>query len=540
MGAPPSAVLVGLVLAGAGHAVATTSSSSISVAGVYPDVGAHHNSGVGFWPAGLYPDLGASWGLTGGGFGALPTSGAFCELTFDPNATSGGDASNCPTLLAPAQASDDVVKCHSVLALDSASDPADPCPDATYVVRLITNITAGTYAPSVFGDPRFTFVNASAIAISSTEPTSVPLYDSALASMRSKVKITGVGFEYLNMDQVKCVTSWQGSEPPEADLLNFAATRLSSTLIECDVSRRDAAFKVKLSLAGMEEPTYDSATYSTNPIQLEVFNDPTLDAINPAFGPAAGSQVDPMDPSQMQGIPVTITGEGFCGAAADCAAAEGLVLCRFGGALSPQAASSISDTSITCYPPPGTDDGGRPVVVEVSLNGGYDWAGDPLAAAEDFMQLMNDPILARDRRSDSSLPYLEYTYAGMRPPTLKAAFFSMEGDRLYMQFDGQETNRAGMNGLDSCARVLSDATVSLLGGTSTQCEWEDDGMLVAKLTSLSTIMPGDRIVLRRGVLGPRMLGFDRQIKTCQPGDFDNDVFIATSEPAGTIHCTVSR
>ena len=54
----------------------------------------------------------------------------------------------------------------------------------------------------------------------------------------------------------------------------------------------------------------------------------------------------------------------------------------------------------------------------------------------------------------------------MRQDMPLEAYFPPEAATLIVQFDSQPTNRAGMNGLDACSRVLDSPTVAAIQGTA--------------------------------------------------------------------------
>eukprot|EP00741_Cyanophora_paradoxa_P011120 tig00020553_g10741.t1 len=89
-------------------------------------------------------------------------------------------------------------------------------------------------------------------------------------------------------------------------------------------------------------------------------------------------------------------------------------------------------------------------------------------------------------------------------PAISRAVFAPTGDAVDVQFD-MNTNMAGMVNPDSgfvasedCSRVLSPATVLLLEGAS--CAWPSPSLLVISLGKASSVMPGDNIAVKAGVL----------------------------------------
>ena len=72
-------------------------------------------------------------------------------------------------------------------------------------------------------------------------------------------------------------------------------------------------------------------------------------------------------------------------------------------------------------------------------------------------------------------------------------YFPAAATTLVIQFDRQPTNRAGMNGQQPCALILSAPTVATLRGDAAAaplCAWTDASTLVAYLTKFTHAGPG--------------------------------------------------
>ena len=110
-----------------------------------------------------------------------------------------------------------------------------------------------------------------------------------------------------------------------------------------------------------------------------------------------------------------------------------------------------------------------------------------------------------DGATFSSSSTARFYYIGLHKPSVLEAFFPEEATTLQIIFDGQTTNRAGMNGVQPCDRLLAMATVSILQGTSDQppmCFWVDDATLVVYLTMFTDAAPGMEVAIRGNVLWP--------------------------------------
>ena len=79
-------------------------------------------------------------------------------------------------------------------------------------------------------------------------------------------------------------------------------------------------------------------------------------------------------------------------------------------------------------------------------------------------------------------------------PTLSKAQFSSSGSQLQMTFSAA-TNQGGFSGTFTCSKA-----VNFTGASSTSCYWSTTKLLVATLTSTSTVVPANNLTLLAGTV----------------------------------------
>ena len=226
---------------------------------------------------------------------------------------------------------------------------------------------------------------------------------------------------------------------------------------------------------------------STESVPFVYYAQPTLSAVAPSEGPAAG------------GTDVAVFGSGMTRLAAVTAlqsynsSGNRTETCRIGGVLSANATVQ-DDGQLECSTPWGV--GGAASTLEVALNG------------VDFVGGLPIPPAAAVR----------FRYVGSRPPQLVHAAFSNDGARVNVRFDGAPTNMGGSGGtLSNCSRLLSvstgsndangqgatgDSVPSLAGAL---CSWASPSDLVVHLAPSSRLRPGDLLSLKPAALAARHL-----------------------------------
>lgn len=312
---------------------------------------------------------------------------------------------------------------------------------ATWAVQVLPN--GLTPAPHMYETATFDEYDLSLVRIHSLAPVG--------GAVGIETSLTLHGAAFAEYGPAQLVVEVQGDArrrlgvaPPTL----LPGTLLHSDRIVCTLPSRTSAgsVAVRISLNGGAQGTFGptTATYA-------VYAPPTVHSISPVTGEARG------------GTLVTISGAGFNalgGAGVGAAAAMAAVRCRFGPEVQPLPPTVHSDTRIECL---STWGAAGAAAVGVSLNSGGSFV-----------------------RSD-----VAFTYVGVHPPALLEVYFPQtEATVIYIQFDAQPTNRAGMVGLSPCAQVLDGETVAFLRGDSPDeplCDWEGDSTLIAYLTMFTEV-----------------------------------------------------
>ena len=263
----------------------------------------------------------------------------------------------------------------------------------------------------------------------------------------TSVTVLGHGFAMYGVDQIRCMI----------DGAMISAIFVDSHAVLCTLPpfATVQSYALRLSLNNGVDGTIvqDTLTFST-------YAPPAIISVRPTEGPASGGTV------------VTVQGWGF-------AALGGSELrCCFEHVCSVRSPLYYNDSTVVCNSTWGLQ-ATFGSLVTLALNG------------------LQDPVLGKAPR---------FFYYGTRPPALVDVHFSDDATTIVIQFDSQPTNRAGMNGLAPCSRILSDATSHQIRGSSpmdAQCTWKDDSTLIAQLSILTDARPGSTITTRPNVLWPK-------------------------------------
>jgi hypothetical protein len=293
--------------------------------------------------------------------------------------------------------------------------------------------------------PLFTIYNLSEVHVTSVVPPGAPVCNIA-ASAQAGCEPTGVimygaGFaDYGGAGSLVCVVD--GAPQP--------ATLLDSRRVLCEMPPMASPRTVELTVS-LNNAT--SGTIPTSSLSFAYYQVPTLLTLTPASGNAMG------------GTLVTISGHGghFEGLAADEATRLQYLRVKFGEVIQPQPVLRLTPHELVVHAPWGQSGA---ALVTLALNGiSFAFTGKTL----------------------------HFNYYGLHAAQLVDAYFPAAATTLVIQFDAQPTNRAGMNGQQPCATVLSDATVRVLRGSAEAaplCAWTDDSTLVAFLTKFTDARPG--------------------------------------------------
>lgn len=292
-------------------------------------------------------------------------------------------------------------------------------------------------------DPDFFLYDIAAIQISSLLPAS------AQSDAATAITVLGSGFKQLGANEIVCSI---GTTKVAGALLGTLGN-----VIECEPTLLEGtSVAIQVSLNQGVDGTF------TEPKVLELFSSPFITGVEPVSGPAAGGTI------------VTITGSGFTSLSEDEAVRTSQMRCQFGTIVQPAPPISHTDTEVVCTTTIGPQ---MPVVVSVALN------GQAFAPSEEV-----------------------FTFKGYHKPQIIEAFFHESATKIVLVFDNQDTNRAGMNGLEACSSILDVGTVAAIQGVSRdppECEWEDDVTLVIYLSERTEAAPGMAVGIIAGVLWPK-------------------------------------
>ena len=312
-------------------------------------------------------------------------------------------------------------------------------------------------------DLLYSWYNASAVVLTHAVPLALPS-----TADHATIVVHGAGFLALGADQLVC----------DLDGTLISARWLDSTRIACTGVNASALntstpHSVRVSLSGGVNMSYSPTT-----LMLHVYEPPTVLSVLPLESPSIGGEV------------LTVRGSGFDARVAVESNSEQTnphVRCRVGGVLSPQT-TFVNSTVLGCVSPYGVENA-EGSVVEVTLNGVH------------FVS----------PHSSDSLP--RHYFKGLRPPQLTRVHFSAAGERLLVHFDSQPTDRGGQVAIFGCDVLLDPVTTAALRGANpapASCYWESDSLLAVQLSTYSTIVPGDAVRLRGGLIKPR----SRLINSC--------------------------
>jgi hypothetical protein len=307
--------------------------------------------------------------------------------------------------------------------------------------------------------------NLAAIAITAMEPEGVPV------GVAMGVTVEGAGFADYGVPIVARV-GWSGADEngapitePEFDLSSTTgAARYVATSqllrIELPAFSQPGTVAVSVSLNNGTAGTF-SQSYS-----IVVFPSPTLTSVVPDTGSATG------------GVPVVIQGSGFAAFSTNPALRTANLRCRFGDTVQPIPPSFLNDTHVGCITTWGVD---TPEGMSVGV--------------------------ALNKVSFGADSGVKFKFLGLHKPALVFAYFvEPQADRLVLRFDGQATDRAGMNGPEDCSKILDADTVEQIFGYGTpaterpnECEWLDDATVVVYLTLYTSAEPGMDVCLKSAI-----------------------------------------
>ena len=334
---------------------------------------------------------------------------------------------------------------------------------ATYTVYVSCN---GVADESFYLQPlQLASYNLAWVEITSMEPEGVPV------GAEMGVTVNGVNFADYGVPIVARV-GWSGTDAngtvitePDFDLSSStgAVELFTSQLlrIELPAFSQPGTLTVSVSLNNGTDGTF------TQSYSLVVFSSPTLTSVVPNTGSATG------------GVPVVIQGSGFTAFSSDPELRTQNMRCRFGNTIQPIPPSFHNDTHVGCITTWGDANALEGESVSISLNKVL------FTAASD----------------------VRFYFLGLHKPALIFAYFlEPQADRLVLRFDGQVTDRAGMNGPEDCSKILSASTVAQVFGYDTpaterpnDCEWLDDATVVVYLTLYTSAAPGMDVCLKSAI-----------------------------------------
>lgn len=227
-----------------------------------------------------------------------------------------------------------------------------------------------------------------------------------------------------------------------------------------------------------------NGTFSANAAIFVYYAPPRLDSISPNSGNATG------------GTLVTLTGAGFDGLdPSDPARRAEHLRCRFGFEAQPTAAISHTATSIVCTTSWGVEtQTGLPVSLSLNANS---YALDPASGGGPANGRRALRVLASNDNN------VVFYFQGGHAPAVVETYFNQAGTTLVIQFDSQATDRAGMQGLELCSRILDSVTVTQLQGSDPSaplCAWLDDSTVYSQLTAGTDAAPGITVRVRAGTV----------------------------------------
>ena len=384
--------------------------------------------------------------LTINGAGFANLTGGICRFT-SLRTAAGGSTLRVDTALEPR--SETLVVCPT---------PAGGSPDRFTVQVLQNGIDP---EPAVGGDPEFDEYDLANVRVTRVEPPA------GIAGMKTAVTVHGNGFASYGEGMLKCKAG---------DIIVDADRVLDVNRILCTLPgiSDTGDVPVTVSLSGGTD-----GTFSADSVNFKQYYPPFIESVTPDTAMASGGEM------------VTIAGKGFTKLSPTNAAVRLQYLrCKFGDEVQDEPPVSHSDKEVVCR----TTWGSGYLPVSVALNA---------ATFEGrTTEVETTSLMAR-----ANLPLLQYE--GLHPPALIEVHFDGQASTLYVRFDAQATNRAGMNGIAPCSTVLDDATATTLKGTGTEdasCDWEDDYTLIALLASTTGANGGMRVNVRPNVLWP--LGYD--------------------------------
>jgi hypothetical protein len=311
--------------------------------------------------------------------------------------------------------------------------------------------------------PLFTIYDLSEVQVASIEPPGAPVCNSATTAkvgcQPTGVIVYGAGFaDYGGAGSLVCVVD--GAPQP--------ATLLDSERVLCDMPPMASPRTVEVTVS-LNNAT--NGTIPTSSVSFAYYQVPTLLRLTPTSGNAMG------------GTLVTISGYGghFEGLSANNMTSRQYLRVRFGEMIQSQPVLSLTPHELVVEAPWGQS---GEAFVTIALNG------------------ISFAVTG---------PKLHFAYFGLHAVQLIDAYFPVTATKLIIQFDAQPTNRAGMNGQQPCATILSDATVQALRGSSKAaplCAWTDDSTLVAFLTKFTDAGPGMTIEVLPDRIWPSAWEYD--------------------------------
>ena len=362
--------------------------------------------------------------------------------------------------------------------------------DGAYTVSLSLNRL--DLVPAFFESASFYLYDARLITVAALSPPGGPVTGG------TALTLTGTGFRALGAGQLCCSFGRAcRCDAPATLLAPVGGATRARCVTPARASGRAGAVGVELTLSGGLDGSFSSSGRT-----FYYYRQPTVTAISPPEGSADGGTI------------TTIVGSGFerlAGAAgvadgASVAALRALLRVRFGPVVAGPPVS-VSDTLIVQEAAWGAE---GPVRVTVALNGVQFAPADGASA----------PL---------------FTLRGLHSPEIVLAAFSPQATQLLVHFDPQPTDRARMFGAQPCARVLDDATVARLRGSSASapiCFWRSDTLLLAQLNALTALRPGDTIGVRPGALGPANLASSCTAALCAASSARIDI----DEACGAASC----